>query len=102
MKPARIVVLATAVGAGGIGALLAHPSEPPPPASAPAVQLETTDVLVAASDFDLGNKVSSQEVRWQTWPVVSPGAKVIRKSERPWGSVNVVRFGTATTMTMKK
>src|SRR5215468_6012771 len=83
MKPARIIVLAIAVVAGGIAAFLAGRSEPPPPAPAPVASLETTDVLVAASDIGLGNKVSAQELRWQTWPAVAAGANFIRKSERP-------------------
>jgi pilus assembly protein CpaB len=83
MKPARIIVLAIAVVAGGIAAFLAGRSEPPPPAPAPVAQLETTDVLVAASDIGLGNKVSAQELRWQTWPAAAAGANFIRKSERP-------------------
>ena len=83
MKPARIIVLAIAVVAGGIAAFLAGRSEPPPPAPAPVAQLETTDVLVAASDIGLGNKVSAQELRWQTWPAVAAGANFVRKSERP-------------------
>jgi pilus assembly protein CpaB len=83
MKPARIIVLAIAVVAGGIAAFLAGRSEPPPPAPAPVAQLETTDVLVAASDIGLGNKVSAPELRWQTWPAAAAGANFIRKSERP-------------------
>jgi pilus assembly protein CpaB len=83
MKPARIIVLAIAIVAGGIAAFLAGRSEPPPPAPAPVASLETTDVLVAASDIGLGNKVSPQELRWQTWPAVAAGANFVRKSERP-------------------
>jgi pilus assembly protein CpaB len=83
MKPARIIVLAIAIVAGGIAAFLAGRSEPPPPAPAPVASLETTDVLVAASDIGLGNKVSPQELRWQTWPAIAAGANFVRKSERP-------------------
>jgi pilus assembly protein CpaB len=83
MKPARIIVLVIAVVAGGIAELLAGRSEPPPPAPAPVAQLETTDVLIAASDIGLGNKVSAQDFRWQTWPAAAASANFIRKSERP-------------------
>jgi pilus assembly protein CpaB len=83
MKPARIIVLGIAVVAGGIAALLAGRSDPPPPAPAPVAQLETTDVLIAGSDIGLGNKVSAQDLRWQTWPAAAAGAHFIRKSDRP-------------------
>jgi pilus assembly protein CpaB len=84
MKPARIIVLVIAVVAGGIAALLAGRSDPPPaPAPAPVAQLETTDVLVANSDIGLGNRVSAQDLRWQTWPAAAASANFIRKSDRP-------------------
>ena len=83
MKPARIIVLGIAVVAGGIAALLACRSDPPPPAPAPVAQLETTEVLIANSDIGLGNRVSAQDLRWQTWPTAAAGAHFIRKSDRP-------------------
>jgi pilus assembly protein CpaB len=82
MKPARIIVLVIAVVAGGIAALLAGRSEPPP-APAPVAQLETIDVLIANSDIGLGNAVLEQNLRWQTWPADAAGPNFIRKSERP-------------------
>jgi pilus assembly protein CpaB len=83
MKPARIIVLVIAVVAGGIAAFLAGRSEPPPPPPAPVAQLETTDVLIAAADVGLGNKVTAQDLRWQTWPAAAAGSNFIRKNERP-------------------
>src|SRR5262245_17967742 len=83
MKPARIIVLVIALVAGAIAALLAGRSEPPPPAPAPVAQLETTDVLVAASDIALGNRVSAGDLRWQVWPAAAASANFIRKSDRP-------------------
>ena len=84
MKPARIIVLVIALAAGGIAALLAGRSDKtPPPAPPPVAQLETVDVLIANSDIGLGSKVSSQDLRWQTWPAAAAGPAFIRKSERP-------------------
>ena len=84
MKPARIIVLVIALAAGGIAALLAGRSDKtPPPAPPPVAQLETVDVLIANSDIGLGTKVSSQDLRWQTWPAAAAGPAFIRKSERP-------------------
>jgi pilus assembly protein CpaB len=82
MKPARIVVLLIALVAGGIAALLAGRSEPPP-AQAPVAQIETVDVLVAAADIGLGTTVSGQQLRWQTWPAAAASANFVRNSDRP-------------------
>jgi pilus assembly protein CpaB len=82
MKPARIIVLIIAVVAGGIAALLAGRSDPPP-APPPVAQMQTTDVLVASSDINLGNAVLERNLRWQTWPAAAAGPSFIRKSDRP-------------------
>src|SRR3954470_12132222 len=82
MKPARIIVLLIALVAGGIAALLASRSEPPP-APAPVAQMDTVDVLVAATDIGLGTTVSGQDLRWQAWPAAVASANFIRKNERP-------------------
>jgi pilus assembly protein CpaB len=84
MKPARIVVLLIALAAGGIAALLAGRSDPPPPVvQAPVAPLETVDVLIAASDINLGSTVSANDMRWQTWPAAAAGANFIRRADRP-------------------
>jgi pilus assembly protein CpaB len=83
MKPARIIVLFIAIAAGGIAALLAGRSGLAPPPPAPVVQLETAEVLVANTEIGMGNAVSNQDLRWQTWPAAAAGASFIRKSDRP-------------------
>jgi pilus assembly protein CpaB len=85
MKPARIIVLLIALAAGGIAALLAGGSQRPAPvAKAPAAPtLETVEVLIAASDIPLGQTVSGNEFRWQTWPAASAGPAFIRRGDRP-------------------
>ena len=83
MKPARIIVLIIALAAGGIAALLAGRSDAPLPALAPVAQIETIDVLIAGADIGLGSIVSSQELRWQTWPAASAGAHFVRRSDNP-------------------
>jgi pilus assembly protein CpaB len=87
MKPARIIVLVIAIAAGGIAALLAGRSEAPPPAPAPVAQIETVEVLIAGNDIGLGSTVSSQDLRWQTWPAESAGSQFIRKGDNP-GAIN--------------
>src|ERR1700722_16255340 len=83
MKPARLIVLFIAIAAGGIAALLAGRSDQAPPPAEPVAQLETAEVLVANAEIGMGNKVSAQELRWQTWPAAAAGASFIRKNDRP-------------------
>jgi pilus assembly protein CpaB len=84
MKAARVVVLAVAVGAGGIAALLAGRSEKPAEVKQePVAQLPTVDVLVAKSDLAMGQTVSGGDMQWQTWPASTATGNFIRKNERP-------------------
>jgi pilus assembly protein CpaB len=83
MKPARLIVLFVAIAAGGVAALLAGRSDPTPPPPEPVAQLETAEVLVANADIGIGNSVSAQELRWQTWPAAAAGTNFIKKSDRP-------------------
>src|SRR3981081_1697411 len=83
MKPARLIVLFVAIAAGGIAALLAGRSDPPPPAQGPVAQMEPAEVLVANAEIGMGSTVSAQDMRWQTWPAAAAGTSFIRKSDRP-------------------
>jgi pilus assembly protein CpaB len=82
MKPARIIVLAVAIGAGGIAAYLASGSDNKAPA-VPVVQLPTVDVLVAKDDIALGQTVGPENLQWQTWTEATAGGNFIRRNERP-------------------
>src|SRR5215468_4171161 len=82
MKPARIVVIIVALGAGGLAAYLASGSDSPPPPP-PQVKIETTDVLVAKSDIALGQSVSANDLQWQPWPTTAASPSFIRRTERP-------------------
>jgi pilus assembly protein CpaB len=82
MNTARIVVLAIAIGAGGIAAYLASGSDKPAPAE-PVAQLQTVDVLVAKSDIGLGQTVTPADMQWQTWPAATASNTFIRHNERP-------------------
>ena len=84
MNTARIVVLAIALGAGGVAAYLvssADSSAPPPPA--PVAQLPTVEVLVAKNDINLGQTVKPDDLQWQVWPASTASNSFIRKSDRP-------------------
>jgi pilus assembly protein CpaB len=84
MKAARIVVLAVALGAGGLAAMLAGRSDNSADVKPePTAQLPTVDVLVAKSDIAMGQSLSAGDVQWQTWPASAASANFIRKTERP-------------------
>src|SRR5215831_18855154 len=86
MKPARIVVLTIALGAGGLAAYLASGSDPdnkPQAAAKPGAELQTVDVLVAKSDIGLGQTVKPEDLQWQTWPAASASNSFIRRGDHP-------------------
>jgi len=90
MKAARVVVLAVALGAGGIAALLAGRSEKTPEVKpAPVAQAPSTEVLVAKSDISMGQTLSPGDVEWQAWPAGTTGGNFIRKSDRPTAIENL-------------
>jgi pilus assembly protein CpaB len=84
MKPARLIVLAVALAAGGVAALLVSgrqsetPQAPPPPPP-----MATTEVLVAKSDLPVGQVINEGDVGWQTWPAASANSNFIRQTDRP-------------------
>ena len=83
MNTARIVVLAIALGAGGIAAYLASGSDNKPAPAAPVAQLPTVDVLVAKGEINLGQTVKAEDMQWQTWPTASASNSFIKRTDRP-------------------
>ena len=84
MNTARIVVLAIAIGAGGIAAYLASGSDKQAaPAPVAVQQIPTVDVLVAKDDIALGQTVAPENLQWQTWTDSSASSSFIRKKVRP-------------------
>jgi pilus assembly protein CpaB len=84
MNTARIVVLAIAIGAGGIAAYLASGGDKEAAQPAAVVQqIPTMDVLVAKDDIGLGQTVTAENVQWQTWTESSSSGSFIRKNDRP-------------------
>jgi pilus assembly protein CpaB len=87
MNTARIVVLAIALGAGGVAAYLVSGSDNKP--APPQVALETVDVLIAKSEIALGQTVKSEDIQWQTWPAATASSSFIRRNERPNATIEV-------------
>jgi pilus assembly protein CpaB len=83
MNTARIVVLAIALGAGGIAAYLASGSGDKPPPAQPVAQLPTVDVLIAKGEINLGQTVKAEDMQWQTWPSASASSSFIKRTDRP-------------------
>ena len=84
MKPARLVVLAVALGAAAVAAMLMRQSAPTAPVvvekSAPVA---TTDVLVAAVELPVGQTLKPADVRWQPWPADYVPNGAITRTEAP-------------------
>ena len=82
MNTARIVVLAIAIGAGGIAAYLARGSDDKPAPAQPVAQLQTVDILVAKSDIGLGQSVKPDDLQWQTWPAATASNSFISRANK--------------------
>jgi pilus assembly protein CpaB len=84
MKAARIIVLGIAIAAGGAAAMLAGRSgqAPAPPPMPETAKVDTTDVLVAKANISVGERLSAQNLEWQTWPAVA-AANLINRASRP-------------------
>lgn len=70
MKPARLIVLAIALGAAGLAAMLMMQSSGPTETVVVEKQaaVSTVDVLVASSELPVGQTLRVGDLRWQPWP----------------------------------
>ena len=81
MKPARLIVLVTALGAASVAALIMINSNAPAPVvvEKQAVPSRSVDVLVAATDLPIGQILKAGDLRWQPWPMdLAPGGATTR------------------------
>lgn len=86
MDRSRIIVLAVAAVAAGGVALLARSlmgGGTPQTAAAPAPQIVTSEVLVAASQLTPGTGLTPASVRWQNWPKGSIDSSFITHDASP-------------------
>ena len=82
MKPARLLVLVTALGAAGVAAMIMMRSSPPPAVivqqTAPT---RSTELLIAAIDLPVGQVLKPGDLKWQPWPVdLAPAGGTTRDS----------------------
>src|SRR4030095_16426939 len=82
MNSARIVVLAVAIGAGGIAAYLASGSDDKPAPAQPVAQMQTVDLLRATADNRLGKSVKPTDLQWQTWPAATASSSFISRASK--------------------
>lgn len=85
MPVARIAVLILAVLAAAAAAWLASSfvGGDVQQAQAPAPQIVTDEVLVAARDLQVGAKVTPGDLRWQTWPTEALASGYVVKNRVP-------------------
>jgi pilus assembly protein CpaB len=86
MKLFRVLVLVVALAAGGIAAYLAlnmGPGQEAPTVVELAPQIQSQDVLVAATDIGQGQKISVENIRWQRWPDDAMNESYIQKTTMP-------------------
>ena len=85
MNAARIGVLVLALVAAGLAAFLARGlvSSDKEPVIEKVAEAPTTEVLVAVSNLQVGQRVASGDLRWQTWPDESMNAAYITRAQKP-------------------
>ena len=87
MNAARMGVLVLAVVAAGLAALLARGlvSSGDAPAETKVVEAPTAEVLVASANIGRGDRLSSNSMRWQNWPVTAVSEGFITRAANPEG-----------------
>lgn len=82
MKPARLIVLAIALGAAGVAAMLMMQSAPTETVVVEKVApVKTADVLVAAVELPIGQTLKAGDIRWQPWPADYVPAGAITRAQ---------------------
>jgi pilus assembly protein CpaB len=82
MKPARIIVLAIALIAGGLAFMLSG-GEPPKPTQIVVQSQDVVEILVAKSEIPVGRAVAPEDLNWTNWPSKASGPLYITKAQRP-------------------
>src|SRR5262245_49032963 len=85
MGRSRILILGFAAGSAALAAILARGYLEPPPERR-VVEIDTrptADVLVAAADLPLGDKLTAANVAWHRWPNDAITPQMITRAARP-------------------
>ncbi|MBX3495026.1 MAG: Flp pilus assembly protein CpaB [Parvibaculum sp.] len=85
MNAARIGVLVLALVAAGLAAFLARGlvKSDSEPVIEKVVEAPTTEVLVAVSNLQIGQRVKGNDLRWQNWPDESLNGAYITRTQMP-------------------
>jgi pilus assembly protein CpaB len=68
MSMTRILILVAALGAAGLAAFLVRGLVAGGPNEAQAVNVETTEILVASKSITVGAKIMPGDLKWSGWP----------------------------------
>ena len=68
MSMTRILILVAALGAAGLAAFLVRGLVAGGPNPAQAVNIETTEILVASKAISVGSKIMPGDLKWSGWP----------------------------------
>ena len=86
MGRSRILILGFAAGSAVLAAMLARGFLSPPPPERQVVEVSkvaTGDVLVAAADLPLGDKLTPANVAWHRWPKDAITPQMITREVKP-------------------
>lgn len=86
MNAARIGVLVLALVAAGVAAFLARglvSSDSGKQAAPKVVEAPTTEVLVAAENIEVGDRLTGSSIKWQKWPEAALNPVFIARKAKP-------------------
>ncbi len=79
----RIAILIAALAAGGAAAWMALALRGEPTVATIAKPATSAEVLVASADLELGERLTKENMRWQSWPESELSPAYINRSVRP-------------------
>ena len=83
MSMTRILILVAALGAAGLAAFLVRGLVAGGPNQATAVNVETTEILVAAKSIAVGGKIAAGDLKWSGWPKSAMDPSYITRETQP-------------------
>jgi pilus assembly protein CpaB len=83
MNMTRILILVAALGAAGLAAFLVRGLVAGGPNQAAAVNVETTEILVAAKSIPVGAKIVAGDFKWSGWPKSALDASYLTRETQP-------------------